>query len=131
MKERCWSVVGYPPGHPKHQKDGKFKQKEFESSSRGGRWNRGGRNGRGGRIGGNSSYKGETAANMSSGSGITPKQPEQLMKLMPAPSKVTPDTEDEMDYSALCRDGNMQLCWSNKGRMDSGLWCLKSHDRQL
>ncbi|XP_021867389.2 uncharacterized protein [Spinacia oleracea] len=52
VKEKCWTVVGYPSWHPKGQGDQKGKAKAFSPyNTRGGRWTRGaGRNGRGGRM---------------------------------------------------------------------------------
>lgn len=100
-KERCWRVVGYPPGHPRNQRDGKEKMRDGQFVGRGGRWNRGGRSYRGGRSAGNAKSNVDTSVGSSSGSAtLTAQQLEQLMKLLPTPSKVaSSETDDEMEYS--------------------------------
>ena len=96
-REKCWRIVGYPAKHPKAQRD---KPRDFGSYSRGGRWNRGGRNSRGGRTAANVRSNAESSSNAGSGATITAHQLEQLMRLLPTPSKTgTSDTEDEMDLT--------------------------------
>lgn len=98
-REKCWRIIGYPNKHPRAQKEGKEKTRDAWNNTRGGRWNRGGRYSRGGRSAAHvkSNIEGSSS---SSSTTITAQQLEQLMKLLPTPSKAPgSDTEEEMDYS--------------------------------
>lgn len=94
-KEKCWRIVGYPPRHLKAQRDQKEKFRESGNNNRGGRWNRGGRNNRGGKSAANVRGSGENSRTY--GNTFSAQQLEQLMKMLPTPSKAaTSDTKDEM-----------------------------------
>ena len=101
-REKCWTIVGYPPSHPKNSSQ-KWKGKEIWNGNnrggRGGRWNRGGRQGRGGgRYAGNVQYQGEGSS--TKGPSITAHQLEQLLKMLPPPSKnAESETDEDMDMS--------------------------------
>lgn len=69
-------IVGFPPGKPK---DGKMRTRDIGSSSRGGRWDKVD----GGNRGGKTATNGQNTSNIGS-SAITSQQ---LMKLLPLPSK--------------------------------------------
>ncbi|KAL2899101.1 Retrovirus-related Pol polyprotein from transposon RE1, partial [Bienertia sinuspersici] len=91
QRERCWTIVGYPSNHPKAR--GNYQSYgSNRGGSRGGRSYRGGRTSRGGRrFAGNAGTSGEantsTGSANTTGSGFTAQQLEQLMKMLPLPSK--------------------------------------------
>lgn len=98
-KEKCWRIIGYPSRNPKAQRDGKERMRDTWNNTRGGRWNRGGRFSRGGRSAAHVKSNVEGGSS-TSGTTFTAQQLEQLMKLLPTPSKACgSDTEEEMDYS--------------------------------
>lgn len=93
--DKCWFVVGFLAWHPKsisgkstqNQSSYKGKEKSFHQQ----KWN---------------NNKPKTIANVSSNSNgtivptVSTQQIEQLMKLLPTPSKYGgPDTDEEMDTS--------------------------------
>ncbi|KAL2928226.1 Antiviral helicase SKI2, partial [Bienertia sinuspersici] len=111
-KEECWTIVGYPPYHPKAQgqKDAKGKGAyQNVRGGRGGRWTRGGRTGRGGartsggRFAGSAQGKWEvndTGTSSKRGEGITMQQLEQILKMLPLNTKPNEgECEDDMDVN--------------------------------
>ena len=112
IKDKCWTVVGYPSTHPRSQYDSRGKGRGTTGfrGGRAGRWNQGGRFNRGGgrQFAGYASNKGDASTsggnNLSTGM-ITPQQLEQLMKLLPTPSNTenNDDYDEEMDitYSGM------------------------------
>lgn len=131
VREKCWTIVGYPPRFNK-QTDGKNKDREQTSSTRGGRTFRGGRGGRSGRGGGRmyanagSTQEGrgqpEPSQSTSGAAALTPQQLEQLLKLLPSSSKSgNGETDDEMDtnYAGMVTCCNVEVKKS-KWILDSG-----------
>lgn len=101
LRAKCWYLNGFPPSFEKGESsEGKGRGKETTQSFRGGRWQRGQRgvrSGRGsGRFAGNaqsSKEKENTAGSSNSGTtggmsgSINPQLLEQLIKMLPLPSK--------------------------------------------
>lgn len=98
-REKCWTIVGYPVGHPRHHKGQQAKPKWKSGTRNNQRWSKHKQEG-----------TSRVAANVHSGSQsdmsidytppITTQQLEQLLKLLPTPSKAGPtDTDDEIDTS--------------------------------
>lgn len=90
-KDKCWRIVGYTAKYPRVQRDRKEESRDFEDNSSG-RWNRGGRHSREGlllmprlamQIAVNSSCWEQTTIS------LTAQQLQQLMKLLPTPSKTS------------------------------------------
>lgn len=116
VKEKCWFVVGYPPWHPNHEKDykegrdaqrGKWKEQNNYKNQK---WKKGGKGGKPtGKLAANVQGKNEnTAQNLAT---ITPQQLEQLMRLLPTPSKTGgSETDEEMDCSYA---GMVSCCFAN------------------
>ncbi|XP_056687654.1 uncharacterized protein [Spinacia oleracea] len=111
-KETCWFVVGYPSWHPLGKKDSRGKGKDNNkhqgkdypktphNNFKGGKkWNKG-KGGNRNKMAANAHTHSEGGSS-SVGSTLTTQQLEQLLKLLPIPSKAGPgsDTEDEMDTS--------------------------------
>ena len=120
-KETCWFVVGYPQWHPKYEKEQKGKMKE-QGSYRAQKWKKGGKNTRPGiklaaAIQGNN----ESSSGVNSAAVITPHQLEQLMKLLPTPSKGgTSETDDEMECSYA---GMITCCYAESHKCE---WIVDS-----
>lgn len=110
LSEKCWTIVGYPPRHPKYQK-GKGKETYpkrggYNNSKGGQRWNKGG-----------SDYKPKMAANVksegmsSAGSSSNNVNTGQIVKLlrmlMSSSNENEGGSDDEMDMGY----SNMVSCY--------------------
>ncbi|KAL2929085.1 Replication protein A 70 kDa DNA-binding subunit E [Bienertia sinuspersici] len=101
IREECWTIKGFPPGHPKAKEQGDMKGKGKEYESTGSRGGRGGRQGRGGgRYAGNiqsdsepSSKQGESTSQKG---GITLEQIEQALKNIASTKASASETGDEL-----------------------------------
>ncbi|KAL2935935.1 Retrovirus-related Pol polyprotein from transposon TNT 1-94 [Bienertia sinuspersici] len=131
IREKCWTIVGYPPWHSSGEGRGRGRD---NTGGRGGRAMRGSRGrGRASRGGGwkmaaSAQYqKGESSQTArenagGTGTGITAEQLEQLLKLLPTPSKQGgEDPDEELD----CNYAGMVTCYSaslakSKWILDSG-----------
>ncbi|KAL2922077.1 Retrovirus-related Pol polyprotein from transposon RE1 [Bienertia sinuspersici] len=118
IKEDCWHVKGFPPNFNRRGKEKEQGNTGSFRGGRGGRSEKGGGQGRGGnRMAGNVQAQGQKEASSSQGTkegglygtGITAQQLEQLIKLLPTPSKIGgDDSDDEME----CNYAGMITCCS-------------------
>ena len=120
-KEVCWFVVGYPQWHPKHEKEQRGKMKE-QSSFRGQNWKKGGKNTRPGvKIAAAIQGSTKSSSGVNTGAVITPQQLEQLMKLLPTPSKGgASESDDEMECSYA---GMITCCYAESNKCE---WIVDS-----
>ncbi|KAL2929715.1 Retrovirus-related Pol polyprotein from transposon TNT 1-94 [Bienertia sinuspersici] len=107
VKDNCWYVKGFPSGYKSNSYRGRGQDRG--RSTRGFRGNRGGRYGRGGgnrdgvavaanAEGSKEVYRqGSGTSSGGNSASITPQQVEQLLKLLPPPSKTGGEFEDDFD----------------------------------
>ncbi|XP_057250752.1 uncharacterized protein LOC104908238 [Beta vulgaris subsp. vulgaris] len=107
-KEGGCSVCG-KLGHNKQGCVLKGKRKEYNNNIRPQKWKKGGKNTRSNvKLAANIQGKGEGSSCGSTAAVITPQQLEQLMKLLPTPSRGgTSEIDDEME----CSYAGMITCW--------------------
>ncbi|KAL2932887.1 Retrovirus-related Pol polyprotein from transposon RE1 [Bienertia sinuspersici] len=86
--DKCWTIVGYPPKNVKPQKDQRTKNKDRGKAGQ--RWNRGKQ-----KIAATAQCEG-----VNQSPGITAEQLEQLLKMLPTPSKN--GEEDSNDEMGVC-----------------------------
>ena len=127
LSEKCWTVVGYPPRHPKYQKDLKGKSKEpyhkksggYNRSGTGARWNKGGVDNR---IKMAANAKCDTNSTGGSSSSVNTGQIEKPLKMLLTSSNENENaSDDEMDMAY----SNMVSCYyastmKSQWRIDTG-----------
>ena len=108
LSERCWTVVGYPPTHPRYKGKGKeaYNKKptgnNFKGGQNGQKWNKGG-----GKPKMAANVKGEGGSGTNSG-GVNTQQIEKLLKmLMSSHSENENASDDDMDLAY----SNMVSCY--------------------
>ncbi|KAL2938151.1 Retrovirus-related Pol polyprotein from transposon TNT 1-94 [Bienertia sinuspersici] len=125
VKEKCWTVVGFPPWFDKQGKGKEKEQFSGRGGGRSGRGNRGGRFGRGagrGMVASAQAHRdsGTQSNNKDGNTGpvsLTAEQLDQLLKLLPSSSKFG-DNDDDVD----CNYAGAVVC--NQVRLQKKSWIL-------
>ncbi|XP_057252290.1 uncharacterized protein LOC109135599 isoform X2 [Beta vulgaris subsp. vulgaris] len=124
--DKCWTIVGYPPRHPKHQRDQKGKGKEYYSKKSGNynnkgyqKWNKGSSDQK---VKMAANVRSEGASTVGSSSSVNTGQIEKLLKmLLTLGNENERGSDDEMDLAY----SNMVSCYyakikENKWIIDTG-----------